>query len=744
MSLTQIGPTLSFSIARIAKKANGDLVVYDYATDGGAIFTIRNGVETEVANNLVGKLGGQFSGLQILSDGAFLLYRQDFEAGGASFAVVNADGSVRLPITSAASDGDGMGNTENIAGPSATATANGGFFFAVTDRTYANTSVPATFTDDDGSSSTGSLARGNDVAHRYYTSSGAPSGAYVTDNIGDYDNGGTTTNHTAGNQQLSGALTLSNGTVIEAYLDQVYFEQHTNNNNSQNVVSMRLVTPGGTSAPFQVNTDPLTSDISSPSSHNVDGAGGVQLVSLGSQGFAVLWNERDYEYDPSVYGNYRQDGYDTKIRYFDLNGNALTGEISVIHHDPANGNFPINVGADALSDGRIALIYQEGVYGVNGTAAGRLFEETIGSMGSSLSTTALTPPSQSGTSYANWDLKALGGNQIGVTYANGGGGGDVVQTFAVGNSTNVVSFGTDADETIRGSAGDDMLYGMGGNDSLVGYGGDDTLNGGAGNDIINGGAGVDTMIGGVGNDRFYVDNARDSVLENVGEGVDTVYASVDWTMTAGQEIEYLRANAGSTGLHLTGNAFANTLVGGAGDDTLNGGGGADILIGGAGNDTYVIDNAGVSVRESAGAGTDTVLSSVSYALPGNVENLTLTGANAINGYGNVLANVITGNNATNYISGGGGDDILTGGGGADVFVYAAGFGRDTITDFAAGSAAGHDAFRMSSSLFASYADVMAHTSNSAGGAVIAYDPSDTITLSSVSKASLVAADFRFV
>ena len=33
------------------------------------------------------------------------------------------------------------------------------------------------------------------------------------------------------------------------------------------------------------------------------------------------------------------------------------------------------------------------------------------------------------------------------------------------------------------------------------------------------------MIGGAGNDLYYVDNAGDVVIENVGEGSDTVYAS---------------------------------------------------------------------------------------------------------------------------------------------------------------------------------------------------------------------------
>ena len=95
------------------------------------------------------------------------------------------------------------------------------------------------------------------------------------------------------------------------------------------------------------------------------------------------------------------------------------------------------------------------------------------------------------------------------------------------------------------------------------------------------------MAGGLGNDIYYVDNGTDVVTENPGEGSDTVYAGVGYTLGTGSEIEFLRANAGATGLTLTGNEFANTIIGGAGNDVLTGGGGKDALNGGAGSDRFV-------------------------------------------------------------------------------------------------------------------------------------------------------------
>ena len=72
------------------------------------------------------------------------------------------------------------------------------------------------------------------------------------------------------------------------------------------------------------------------------------------------------------------------------------------------------------------------------------------------------------------------------------------------------------------------------------------------------------------------------------------------------------------------------------------------MTGGAGNDTYVVDNAGDVVTRGRAAPAPTPCSrSVTYTLGANVENLVLTGAAAINGTGNALTNILTGNAGNN-------------------------------------------------------------------------------------------------
>ncbi|MFN3857338.1 MAG: hypothetical protein ACK4RV_06260 [Caulobacter sp.] len=200
---------------------------------------------------------------------------------------------------------------------------------------------------------------------------------------------------------------------------------------------------------------------------------------------------------------------------------------------------------------------------------------------------------------------------------------------------------------------------------------DNTLVGNSGANILDGGAGADLMSGGNGNDTYYVDNAADQVMENAGEGLDIVYASVDFTI--GEDIERLYLTGAA--ISATGNSQANLIVGNALDNVIDGAEGADTLQGGLGRDTYLIDDAGDLIQES-GLDVDTVITTlVSYTLQANVENLTYSGSANFTGTGTGLANVITGGTGDDTLSGLGGNDILDGGEGADTMD--GGLGNDT-------------------------------------------------------------------
>ena len=97
---------------------------------------------------------------------------------------------------------------------------------------------------------------------------------------------------------------------------------------------------------------------------------------------------------------------------------------------------------------------------------------------------------------------------------------------------------------------------------------------------------------------------------------------------------------------------------------------------GAGDTGAIVGTAGI---------TNTINASISYTAGTNINNLTLTGAAAINGTGNALANVITGNAAANSLfgldgndtlNGNDGDDTLYGGNGNDIVL--GGAGNDTL------------------------------------------------------------------
>jgi Ca2+-binding RTX toxin-like protein len=127
--------------------------------------------------------------------------------------------------------------------------------------------------------------------------------------------------------------------------------------------------------------------------------------------------------------------------------------------------------------------------------------------------------------------------------------------------------------TLTGTARGDYLDGLGGADTLIGGDGNDTLIGGTGNDNLYGRTGADTLVGGTGNDNYGVDSIGDAVMENPGEGIDTVQSWI-FSYTLGAHLENLRL-MGTENRNGAGNGLDNILYANSGHNVLNGGAGTD-------------------------------------------------------------------------------------------------------------------------------------------------------------------------
>ena len=332
---------------------------------------------------------------------------------------------------------------------------------------------------------------------------------------------------------------------------------------------------------------------------------------------------------------------------------------------------------------------------------------------------------------------------------------DNVENLTLIGKANINAYGNAEKNILTGNEGNNSLYGYGGNDTMNGGKGDDiyfvedagdkvvetitAANGGGmdtvssaidfslasltnvenlvltnsahkatGNalnnditgtgadNIIDGGKGADQMTGLGGDDTYYVDNAKDTVVEAAGKGNDTVISkivfsgaianvenytfntsavvnfsgnSLDNTIKGGSGKDMI--DGGGTGKDsLYGNAGNDTLSGGANADFLDGGTGADVMKGFASDDIYVVDNAKDDVIEQMANGDDTVITKITLAkLFENVEQLVLAeGKTNLNATGNELGNKIYGNAGNNVIDGGKGIDFMAGGDGNDTYI----------------------------------------------------------------------------
>lgn len=263
----------------------------------------------------------------------------------------------------------------------------------------------------------------------------------------------------------------------------------------------------------------------------------------------------------------------------------------------------------------------------------------------------------------------------------------------VGRDNVGIAYGTVIENARLGRA-DDSAFGNDAPNALWGGAGNDTLSGGDGADTLVGGTGDDRMAGNAGNDIYVVDSPFDLVVEQPGEGIDTVItwrrvhvleAEVEVLLAATPGPARLLGNDADNTIH--GGAHADTILGGEGNDLINGradadrligGGGADLLAGGGGADTLfggpgadrlwgqagddrMLGSAGDDVL-LGGAGADTL-----FGMDGADLLLGQWGADSLLGWGG--DDSLWGGTGDDTLIGGAGADLLTGGSGADVFRF---------------------------------------------------------------------------
>lgn len=398
---------------------------------------------------------------------------------------------------------------------------------------------------------------------------------------------------------------------------------------------------------------------------------------------------------------------------YDKNG-AKIGDELVIASSPNQDFFP---SVTASADGGFLITWEAAERTDNyGEGSGDIYVKRFDANGNSLTLTG-----DDGDNTLTWT------GSSGVSLDGGAGndtltGGDGHDVLIGGAGNNVLKGGKGNDLYIIENANDILIEEAGGGiDTVItgtsytlgehlenltltgdadingtGNSAENRLVGNRGNNILDGGAGADTLIGGKGDDTYIVDNLRDVVIENAGEGTDTVRASVTWTLGANLENLELTGSANLSGTgneldnRLIGNDGNNSLNGGAGNDYLDGGKGQDKLIGGTGNDTYIVDlvqkgtgaKASVAledtVTEAANAGDDTLIlrgevmteNYTTLTLGANLETLdaSQTGLSRLHLSGNAGDNVLIGNDADNVLDGKAGIDTLIGGKGNDTYV----------------------------------------------------------------------------
>ena len=280
------------------------------------------------------------------------------------------------------------------------------------------------------------------------------------------------------------------------------------------------------------------------------------------------------------------------------------------------------------------------------------------------------------------------------TYTITGGSTATVTVTIGGVDTNDVLYDTAGIDSLAGGIGDDVYYVSNTGDVVTEAAGagfdtvaaavDYTLPSGNNVEVLNmigagltgtgsngaetliSSSGPNTLIGLGGNDVYYVNDSADLVVEAASGGMDTVEATVDYTLPASNTVE---------GLYMLGSGLTGTGSNGA--ETLYSSGGPNTLVGLGSDDLYYVNNTADVVIEAADGGADTVVASVDYTLPANVEGLYMIGS-GLTGTGTDGADSLLSSGGPNTLVGLGGDDLYYLDSTADVVVEAANGGFNSV------------------------------------------------------------------
>lgn len=265
-------------------------------------------------------------------------------------------------------------------------------------------------------------------------------------------------------------------------------------------------------------------------------------------------------------------------------------------------------------------------------------------------------------------------------------GGDGEDTIAGGANIDIM-YGGENNDTLLGRNGTNIMYGEGGNDTI--YDGDDSsyLSGGEGNDELYGGGGADVLDGGAGNDYLQGDHGNDTYIFGKGYDIDTINAS------SGNNTIIIHNYRASSMIN-TRNAHNDLIINFVSADST------DCLIvdhffdynsnrdfNFVFDDGTVLGQYDITAKYAPIYGTDgddwlAIQNGDNGIIHGGTGNDGLSGGSGNDElYGEGEDDTLYGNDGNDILDGGTGNDTLCGGNGTDTYIFAKGYGNDTINEW---------------------------------------------------------------